>query len=216
MMQLYTFHRSSASYRVRIALNLKGLPYKAVPVHLSKDGGEQNLPAFRALNPQSLLPVFIDDEGNPLTQSLAIMEYLEARYPTTPLLPTDELARAHVRSLALAISCDIHPLNNLRVLQYLSKELGLSDEQKNAWYRHWTESGLIALEKTLAHSGSAGKFCYGDTPTLADCCLAPQIFNARRFDCDLSQVPTLVRINDACMALPAFHAASPPQQPDAA
>jgi maleylacetoacetate isomerase len=201
---------------VRIALNLKGLPYDAVPVHLSKDGGEQNRPDFRALNPQSLVPVLIDDAGNTLTQSLAILEYLEALHPEPPLLPADEIERAGVRSLALAIACDIHPINNLRVLKYLSNEFGVSEEQKNTWYRHWTETGLNAIEKTLVQSGKTGKFCHGDTPTFADCCLAPQIFNAQRFECDLSQVPTLMRINNACMELDAFQAASPARQPDAA
>ena len=215
-MKLYTFHRSSASYRVRIALNLKGLPYDAVPVHLSKDGGEQNRPAFRSLNPQSLVPVLIDDAGNTLTQSLAILEYLEAVHPEPPLLPADEIERAGVRSLALAIACDIHPINNLRVLKYLSNELGVSEDQKNAWYRHWTETGLNAIEKALVQSGKAGKFCHGDTPTFADCCLVPQIFNAQRFECDLSQAPTLMRINNACMELDAFQSASPARQPDAA
>jgi maleylacetoacetate isomerase len=215
-MKLYTFFRSSASYRVRIALNLKGLPYEAVPIHLSKDGGAQNQPGFKAINPQGLVPVLVDDEGHTLTQSLAIMEYLEAKYPAVPLLPIDELERAHVRSIALAIACDIHPVNNLRLLQYLGGPLGLSETQRNDWYRHWTELGLVALEKSLEQSGTSGKFCHGDTPTIADCCLVPQIFNARRFECDLSQTPTLVRINDACLALEAFAAASPSRQPDAA
>jgi maleylacetoacetate isomerase len=214
-MKLYTFFRSSASYRVRIAMNLKGLPYEPELIHLSKDGGGQNQPAFRALNPQGLLPVLVDDEGNTLTQSLAILEYLEELHPAVPLLPSDPLGRAQVRSIALAISCDIHPVNNLRVLQYLGGTLGLTEDQRNIWYRHWTESGLAALEAMLARSGKAGKFCHGDTPTLADCCLVPQIFNARRFDCDLSKMPTLTRINDACLALDAFAQASPQQQPDA-
>jgi len=215
-MKLYTFFRSSASYRVRIALNLKGLPYEAIPIHLSKDGGTQNQPDFKALNPQGLVPVLDDEEGHTLTQSLAIMEYLEAKYPGVPLLPRDELERAQVRSIALAIACDIHPINNLRVLQYLGGPLALSETQRNDWYRHWTELGLVALEKSLQASGSAGKFCHGDTPTIADCCLVPQIFNARRFECDLSQTPTLVRINDTCLELEAFAAASPARQPDAA
>ncbi|HEY4073581.1 MAG TPA: maleylacetoacetate isomerase [Herbaspirillum sp.] len=214
-MKLYTFFRSSASYRVRIAMNLKGLPYEAALIHLSKDGGGQNKPEFRELNPQGLLPVFVDDEGHTLTQSLAILEYLEALYPAKPLLPVNEFERAQVRSIALAISCDIHPINNLRVLQYMGGTLGLSEEQRNTWYRHWTESGLIAVEKMLVQSGRAGKFCHGNTPTIADCCLVPQIFNAKRFECDLSQVPTLMRINDTCLEMEAFAAASPPRQPDA-
>jgi maleylacetoacetate isomerase len=214
-MKLYTFFRSSASYRVRIAMNLKGLHYEPELIHLSKDGGGQNQPAFRDINPQGLLPVLVDDDGNTLTQSLAILEYLEELHPATPLLPSDALGRAQVRSIALAISCDIHPINNLRVLQYMGGTLGLSEEQRNAWYRHWTESGLVAVETMLAHSGKAGKFCHGDTPTLADCCLVPQIFNAKRFECDLSKIPTLLRINDACLQMEAFAKASPPQQPDA-
>jgi maleylacetoacetate isomerase len=215
-MKLYTFFRSSASYRVRIALNLKGLPYEAALIHLSKDGGGQHTAEFKEINPQELVPVFIDDEGNKLTQSLAILEYLDALHPATPLLPAGELARAHVRSIAQAIACDIHPINNLRVLQYLGGTLGLSEEQKNTWYRHWTTSGLLAVEQMLAQSGKAGKFCYGDTPTIADCCLVPQIFNAKRFECDLSHMPTLVRINDTCLELEAFAAAAPGRQPDAA
>ncbi|HWZ49675.1 MAG TPA: maleylacetoacetate isomerase [Herbaspirillum sp.] len=214
-MKLYTFFRSSAAYRVRIAMNLKGLPYEAALIHLSKDGGAQNTPEFRALNPQGLLPVLVDDEGHTLTQSLAILEYLETLYPAKPLLPADAFECAQVRSIALAIACDIHPINNLRVLQYLSGTLGLSEEQRNAWYRHWVEIGLIAVEKMLLQSGRAGKFCHGNTPTIADCCLVPQIFNAKRFACDVSQIPTLLRINDACLEMEAFAAASPPRQPDA-
>jgi maleylacetoacetate isomerase len=214
-MKLYTFFRSSASYRVRIAMNLKGLPYDAELIHLSKDGGGQNQPPFRELNPQGLLPVFIDDDGTTLTQSLAILEYLEALHPSVPLLPVDEIGRAQVRSIALAIACDIHPVNNLRVLQYMGSKLNLTEDQRNTWYRHWTESGLIAIEKALVQSGKAGEFCHGDTPTIADCCLVPQIFNAKRFECDLSQIPTLLRINDTCLAIKAFADASPPSQPDA-
>jgi maleylacetoacetate isomerase len=214
-MKLYTFFRSSASYRVRIAMNLKGLPYDPELIHLSKDGGGQNQPAFREINPQGLLPVLVDDEGNTLTQSLAILEYLEELYPAIPLLPADPLGRAQVRSIGLAISCDIHPINNLRVLQYMGGTLGLSEDQRNAWYRHWTEIGLAAVETMLVQSGKAGKFCHGDTPTLADCCLVPQMFNAKRFECDLSKIPTLVRINDTCLEMEAFAKASPPRQPDA-
>lgn len=196
-------------------MNLKGLPYEAALIHLSKDGGEQNTPEFRALNPQGLLPVLVDDEGHTLTQSLAILEYLETLYPAKPLLPADAFERAQVRSIALAIACDIHPINNLRVLQYLSGTLGLSEEQRNTWYRHWVETGLIDVEKMLLQSGRVGKFCHGNTPTIADCCLVPQIFNAKRFACDLSQIPTLLRINDNCLEMDAFAAASPPRQPDA-
>ena len=214
-MKLYTFFRSSASYRVRIAMNLKGLSYEPSLIHLSKDGGGQNQPAFRDINPQGLLPVLVDDDGNTLTQSLAIIEYLDELYPAIPLMPKDALGRAQVRSISQAISCDIHPINNLRVLQYLGGKLGHSEDERNAWYRYWTEGGLQAVEAMLVHSGKAGKFCHGDTPTMADCCLVPQIFNAKRFECDLSKMPTLNRINDACLQIEAFAKASPSQQPDA-
>lgn len=223
-MKLYGYFRSSASYRVRIALNLKGLDYESVAVHLVKNGGEQLSDSFRALNPEALVPALIDsaDEatqadrgGIALSQSLAIIEYLEEKYPDTALLPAKLADRAHVRALALAIACEVHPLNNLRVLKYLTATLGINEEQKNAWYQHWCVTGLAAFESKLAADPRTGKFCVGDTPTLADCCLVPQIYNAQRFKCDLSAMPQLLRIHQNCMELDAFIKASPANQPDA-
>ncbi len=214
-MKLYSYFRSSASYRVRIALNLKGLSCDLVPVHLLRDGGEQLRPEYRQLNPDALVPALQLDEGAVLTQSLAIIEYLEETHPTPALLPAAALDRAWVRSIALAIACDIHPINNLRVLRYLVGEMKLSEDDKNRWYRHWVEQGLAAVEQMLASDPRTGRFCLGDTPGLADCFLVPQIANAQRMQCDLSRMPTLVRINDACLALEAFAAASPARQPDA-
>lgn len=217
-MKLYSYFRSSASYRVRIALNLKGLSFDVVPVHLLKNGGEQFSPEYRKLNPDALVPALIDDsaaDAAALTQSLAIIEYLEDVHPAPPLLPQNARDKAHVRSIALSIACDIHPLNNLRVLRYLVRQLHVDDEQKNAWYRHWCEQGLASIETTLASDGRTGKFCYRDTPTLADCCLIPQVANAQRMNCDLSGMPTIIRINEACLALDAFADAAPARQPDA-
>jgi maleylacetoacetate isomerase len=216
-MKLYSYFRSSASYRVRIALNLKGLSYDTVPVHLLKNGGEQLSDDYRKLNPDGLVPAFVDDASGDtaITQSLAIIEYLDEAYPAAALLPESPADRAFVRSIALSIACDIHPLNNLRVLRYLTHKLKVSEDDKNAWYRHWIVQGLTSLETMLANDPRVGKFCFGDTPTLADCCLVPQVFNAQRFNCDLSDMPTIVRINDACLALDAFVKASPSQQLDA-
>lgn len=216
-MKLYSYFRSSASYRVRIALNLKGLSYETVPVHLLKGGGQQFNEAYRKLNPDALVPTLVDgdDEASAFTQSLAIIEYLEETHPEPALLPRSAADRAYVRSIALSVACDIHPLNNLRVLRYLVRNIGLTEEQKNAWYRHWCESGLASLETTLTRDERTGPYCYGDMPTLADCVLVPQIFNAQRLNCDLSGMPTLMRINDACLALDAFVQAAPGQQPDA-
>ncbi|MFC3108170.1 maleylacetoacetate isomerase [Undibacterium arcticum] len=213
-MQLYTYFRSSASYRVRIALNLKGLSYESVPVHLLKHGGEQLSPDYRKLNPEALVPALVDD-GMVLTQSMAIIEYLEETHPAPPLLPATPIDRAYVRAIAQAIACDIHPINNLRVLRYLVRELKVSEDDKNAWYRHWCQLGLAAIEATLARDPRVGKFCFGDTPMLADCLLVPQLFNAQRLNCDLSQMPTIMRINAACLQLDAFLNAAPDQQPDA-
>jgi maleylacetoacetate isomerase len=219
-LKLYSYFRSSAAFRVRIALNLKGMDYDIIPVHLLRSGGEQHGEAYRALNPEELVPTLIDDgAGNDgqaaLAQSLAIIEYLEEIQPQPPLLPSSAVDRAHVRGLALAIACDIHPLNNLRVLRYLSRELKLDEAARNDWYRHWCMQGLTALEARLSSDHRTGQFCYGDAPSLADCCLVPQIFNARRVDCDLSGMPTVLRIFDACMGLEAFERATPAQQPDA-
>lgn len=213
-MKLHTYYRSSASYRVRIALNLKGIEVEQAFVHLTKGGGEQFGAGFDTLNPQHLLPV-LEDDGLVLPQSLAIIDYLDETAPGAPLLPPDARGRARVRALAQAIACDIHPLNNLRVLQYLEREFGVSPEQKTAWYRHWVELGLAALERELAASPDTGLFCYGDTPTMADCCLVPQLYNARRFACDLSAYPTITAIDARCAALPAFSDARPELQPDA-
>lgn len=213
-MKLYTYFRSSAAYRVRIALNLKGLDYEAVPVHLVRNGGEHRQSAYLGLNPAGLVPA-LEDSDQVLTQSLAIIEYLDETRPQTPLLPAAALDRARVRAIAQSIACDIHPINNLRVLQYLGRELGVTDEQKSAWYRHWTEAGLAAVEAMLVHDGRSGRYCHGDQPTLADCCLVPQVFNARRFDCDLSAMPTVRRIVEQCDQLEAFRRAAPASQPDA-
>ncbi len=213
-LELYTYFRSSAAYRVRIALNLKGLDYTAHPVHLLREGGENYLPGYRALNPQAMVPTLVD-AGQVYTQSLAIIEYLEERHPDPPLLPASPQARARVRALSQAIACDIHPLNNTRVKDYLQRRLDHSDAEWLAWYRHWIEEGFEAIESLLADSEATGRCCHGNTPTLADVCLVPQMYNARRFQCDLSGVPTLVRIADHCQELDAFKRAAPENQPDA-
>jgi maleylpyruvate isomerase len=212
--KLYSYFRSSASYRVRIALNLKGLPYEYAPVHLTRGGGEQFAAPFRKLNPQGLVPV-LQDGPRVLTQSLAIMEYLDELHPQPPLLPRDPAARARVRALALAVACDIHPLNNTKVLNYVTGVLGAGDDGRRSWYHHWIAEGLGALEASLAGGRETGKFCHGDAPGLADCCLVPQLFNARRFKCELSGYPTLLAIDRNCQALDAFQRAAPDQQPDA-
>jgi maleylpyruvate isomerase len=212
-MLLYGYFRSSAAYRVRIALNLKGLAYDQTFVHLAKL--EQLAEGFAAVNPQRLLPVLKTDSGQLLTQSLAIIEYLEETHPQPPLLPKDPLERARVRALALAVACEIHPINNPRVLRYLTGKLGVNEEQKDTWYRHWVEDGLQAVEKLLAASPQTGRFCHGDTPTLADLCLVPQVANGRRFKADLSACPTVLRIDAECQKVKAFADAAPANQPDA-
>jgi maleylpyruvate isomerase len=213
-MKLYNYFRSSASFRVRIALALKGLDYEYASVHLLQAGGQQFAAEFTAMNPAALVPV-LDDDGTMLTQSLAIIEYLDETRPQPPLLPADAAGRARVRAIALTIACEIHPLNNLRVLGYLSKTLGVSDEQRNAWYRHWVETGLATVEALLAGDSRTGYCCHGDTPTLADVCLVPQIFNAQRFKSRLDHVPTVMRIHEHCLTLPAFAKSVPALQPDA-
>jgi len=220
-MRLYSFFRSSASYRVRIALQLKGIAAEYRSINLRKGEGEQYEAAFRSLNPQSLVPA-LEDGGHVLTQSLAILEYLEEIHPQPPLLPAQPAARARVRSLALAVACEIHPLNNTRVLRYLKDKLGAGPEVQDAWYRNWIAVGFAGLEESLARSPDTGRFCHGDAPTLADCCLVPQLYNARRFHAvfggipfDLSPYPTLTRIEQACLALDAFRRATPELQPDA-
>lgn len=213
-MKLYTYFRSSAAYRVRIALAHKGLKPEMIPVHLLRDGGEQSTPEYLALNRQGLIPA-LDNDGLLVTQSMAICEYLDEIQPTPPLLPKGPAARARVRALALAIACEIHPLNNLRVLNYLTGTLGLSEAQKLAWYHHWIRLGFTAMEAQLAAESASGNFCHGDAPTLADVFLVPQVANARRFDLDLSVFPTLLRIDAKCRELPAFIAAAPQNQADA-
>ena len=213
-MKLYTFFRSSASYRVRIALNLKGLKYEQAPIHLRRGGGEQLSAAYKAINPQALVPA-LEDGGKILTQSLAIIEYLEERYPQPPLLPRDPADKALVRSMALIIACEVHPIQNLRVLQYVKREYNQSNEQVNRWAQHWINLGLAALEQMIVAQPRRGKFCFGDTPTLADICLVPQLGNARRYGCDLSPCPAIMEIEKNCMALPAFADAAPEKQPDA-
>ncbi|MEW6688603.1 MAG: maleylacetoacetate isomerase [Pseudomonadota bacterium] len=211
-MRLYTYFRSSAAFRVRIALNLKGLAYEPAFVHLAK--GEHRARGYAALNPQALVPA-LEDEGRLLTQSLAILEYLEETRPQPPLLPADAFGRARVRSLALLVACEIHPLNNLRTLQHLRRALSQSEEQVNAWYRHWIAEGLARFEADLGSAPSGGRFCHGDAPTIADCCLVPQVFNAKRYQCDTAPYPRLMRVFDECMKLDAFERAQPARQPDA-
>ena len=210
-MKLYTYAASSAAYRVRIALNLKALKAEHIPVHLLKDGGEQLQAPYAALNPQKLIPA-LETPGGIIAQSLAIIEYLDEMHPMPPLLPADAYGRALVRSMALAIACDIHPVNNLRVRKYLKNELQLSDEAVNSWYRHWIEIGFEGLEHQVA--AHTGRFSFGDAPTLADICLVPQMYNARRFSVDLKPFPNLVRIDETALALPAFSDAAPERQPD--
>ncbi|MGV7210284.1 maleylacetoacetate isomerase [Oxalobacteraceae bacterium A2-2] len=212
-MKLYTYFRSSAAYRVRIALNLKGLAYDAIPVHLLRNGGEQLSEGYRAINPSALVPA-LDDGGEIVTQSLAIMEYLDEVHPLIPLLPQDALGRARVRALALDIAADTHPLGNLRVLKYITGPLGQSEQAKLAWQQHWLGTGLAILERKLAEDSRTGRYCHGDTPTLADCCLVPQVFAAQRFQVGLAPYPTVLRIHDACATLEAFQLAHPARQPD--
>lgn len=211
-MKLYSYFRSSAAYRVRIALALKNIEYDIIPVHLINNGGEHKLPEYAALNPQQLVPALQLDDSTVITQSLAILEYLEAIYPSPALLTGDAVQHAKIRAFCQAIACDIHPLNNLRVLKYLSHQFAISDEQKSAWYEHWVVDGFDAIEQMLDdHS----QFCFGNTPTMADCCLVPQVYNTKRFDIDLSKYPNIVRVFENCMGLAAFISASPEQQMDA-
>jgi maleylpyruvate isomerase len=213
-MKLYTFFRSSASYRVRIALNFKGVSYEQAPIHLRRSGGEQFTAAYKAVNPQALVPA-LEDNGKILTQSLAIIEYLEDKYPRPPLLPADPADKALVRGMALIIACEVHPIQNLRVLNYVKKEYNQTDDQVNRWAQHWINLGLTALEQLIVAQPKHGKFCFGDTPTLADICLVPQLGNARRYGSDLSQYPNILGVEKNCMTLPAFVNAAPEKQPDA-
>ena len=212
-MQLYNYFRSSASYRVRIALALKGLGCELVPIHLLKH--EQTSAGFAAIAPAKLVPLLkVEDEL--VTQSLAIIEYLDEAHPEPSLLPGNALDRARIRSLAQDIACEIHPLDNLRVLRYLVHEMKVSDEDKTRWYKHWVETGLAVVEQRLAGDARTGRFCHGDAPTMADCVLVPQVMNAQRFECRLDHVPTVMRVFDACMQLDAFSTTQPSAYPEAA
>ena len=214
-MKLYSYFRSSASFRVRIALALKGLPHDYISVHLAK--GEHKKPAYAALSADALVPLLNTGTEN-LSQSMAIIEYLNEAHPMPALLPADALGRARVRALAQSIACEIHPLNNLRVLKYLTNALQVTEDTKNTWYRHWVREGLESFERQLAQIHAilptASTYCYGNTPTLADCCLVPQIFNGQRFDCDLSGLPRTMAAFDACMQNEAFQKAQPSACPD--
>jgi maleylacetoacetate isomerase len=212
-MRLYSYFRSSAAYRVRIVLNLKGLRFETMPVHMLRGGGEQHHPEYSRIHPLRLVPS-LEIDGLPLTQSLAICEYLEERWPTPPILPIGPAARARVRAIAAAIACDVHPLNNLRALKYLVADLGANEDQKLAWYRHWISLGLEGVERMLADSQATGTYCHGDMPTLADTFLVPQVSNALRYHCSTDAYPTTTRIYNHCLKHPAFFSASPDQQPD--
>ncbi|MEE8340070.1 MAG: maleylacetoacetate isomerase [Xanthomonadales bacterium] len=209
---LYSYWRSSSAYRVRIALNLKGIDYQQVPVHLVRNGGEQHQPAYREINPLGLVPSLVHN-GQVVVQSLAICEYLEEIYPTAPLLPADRQGRARVRSIAQSITSEIQPMNNLAVTQYLEKEMGQTQQAIRKWYVHWVDRGFSAIESWLG-SEDTGRFCHGDAPGLADCFLVPQVYNAERFNCDLEPYPRIMRITSLCRELPAFLAAAPENQPD--
>lgn len=210
-MKLYTYFRSSAAYRVRIALNLKGLSYEPMPVHLTKDGGRHKTAEFQAINPNMRVPALALSTGEVLTQSIAIVEYLDEVYPDPPLLPVDAIERAQVRAIAQLIACDIHPLNNLVALNYLKGPLKHDQATADEWYRHWVASGFQALEQMLR----PGPYSFGPHVTLADLCLVPQVFNARRFKVDLAPFPKIAAVDAACMKLPAFERAKPENQPDA-
>lgn len=211
---LYSYWRSSAAYRVRIALNLKGLPHEIKPVHLVRDGGEQHGAEYQELNPQELVPVLLDGH-RVIRQSMAIIEFLDETWPEPPLLPATARDRARVRGLAQLIACEIHPLNNLRVLQFFDHTWHVPQPEREGWVRHWINDGFKALEALLRENPSTGEFCEGDDPGLADCCLVPQVYNAQRFGVDLAPFPLIQRINAACLALPAFDAARPENQSDA-
>lgn len=213
-LKLYSYWRSSAAYRVRIALNLKKLPYEIVPVHLLEGGGAQHSPEFHELNPQELIPV-LRDGHRVLRQSIAIIEYLDETWPDPPLLPPTPRERVRVRALAQTLACDVHPLANLRVMQYLEEHLGVPQVERDTWVRHWVTLGLRAFEAMLVETPSTGTFCEGDTPGLADCLLVPQVYNAKRFGVELAPFPTIRRIVAECLALDAFDAAAPEKQPDA-
>lgn len=208
---LYDYWRSSACYRVRIALNLKGMAYVARPVHLVDNGGEQHTLEHRTLNPQETVPVLVDG-ARVIRQSMAILEYLDEIHPEQPLLPSAARDRAHVRGLAQLVACDIHPLNNLRVMQYIEREYGVPQPERERWMRHWMEEGLRAFEAILEADAATGMYCHGESPTMADACLVPQVYNARRFGIDMSAYPMIERIDAQCLSLPAFDAARPERQ----
>ncbi len=210
-MKLYDYFRSSAAYRVRIALNLKGLTAEQVSVHLVRSGGEHKQAAYLVVNPQGLLPALETDDGTVLAQSLAILEYLEETHPEPALLPADAIARAQVRAICQMVACEIHPLNNLRTMQYLKNELGHDQETVNTWYAHWVSSGFQAIEQVIGTDG----YCFGGAVSLADTCLVPQIFNAHRFNVDLSPFPNVRKVEEVCGALEPFIQAHPTNQPDA-
>lgn len=214
MLKLYSYWRSTAAYRVRIALNIKRLSYQTIPVHLVKDGGEQHKPEYRAKNPQGLVPL-LEDNGKYLSQSLAICEYLDENHEGPKLLPSEPFLRAQVRSVCQSIACDIHPINNLRILKYLTDEMQVTDAAKDAWYHHWIHEGFTALEKTLSEYKNVGSFAFGESVTLADAFIVAQMYNARRFDVDLTNYPRLVAIEQHCLSLVEFQDARPESQPDA-
>lgn len=213
---LYGYWRSSAAYRVRIALNLKGIEYESRPVHLVRDGGEQHAPAFREMNPQEMVPCLLDGD-RVITQSLAIIEYLDEKHPEleTALMPMDARGRARVRSMSMVVACDAHPLGNLRVLQRLESQFGANEEQRAEWSRHWISTSFKALEAMLAEHAMTGRYCHGDTPSVADICLVPQVYNALRWKLPMDDYPTVWRIHQACSELEAFQRAAPEVQPDA-
>lgn len=213
-MELYTYFRSTAAYRVRIALNLKKVEADQKVVNLVKDGGQQHAPSYRRLNPQGRVPTLVDG-GMPIMQSQAIIEYLEELHPNPPLLPEDLKDRAWIRSIVDLVACDIHPLNNLSVLQYLQKEMGADEEAKMKWYRHWIAEGFSALEEMLANDARVGSYCYGNKVTMADIFIVAQVYNANRFECDMSSYPVISEINENCLKLDAFKQAAPEAQPDA-
>jgi len=209
---LYTYFRSSAAFRVRIALNLKGLAYESKYIHLLKDGGQEKSAEYEQINPQKLVPSLMDGD-QVITQSLAIIEYLNEKYPEPSLLPEDLIVRAQVRAMALSIACDIHPLNNLRVTQYLDKALGVDENDRKKWIQHWVAEGFAAIENQLKKQDSSD-YCFGNRVTMADLCLIPQVYNALRFDCDMTSYPRINRIYRQCMKQPEFVTASPEQQAD--
>ena len=212
-LHLYSYWRSSAAYRVRIGLNLKGLRYDTVPVHLLRDGGQQHSAEYKAVNPQELVPA-LRHGTRTIRQSLAILEYLDEAWPNAPLLPVAARDRARVRAMALLVACDIHPLNNLRVLRYFENTWNVPQAERDAWVQHWIEQGFGALEELLEEPAT-GAYCHGDVPSIADCCLVPQVYNARRFGVDVAAFPHIARIEATCLALPAFADARPELQPDA-